>query len=342
MPCVTFPVPQFPCCAAGDGLVLQTGQPGAAGTARVLSVSACSVGGGGSDGRRVGNHFRRRPGSGFLRSLLLRGGGESARLLRAPVPHTLAREQGKPLLCRRDIRPEKLLATCEGQIPGTGSACRTSVPCRGGASPPRDPQPRGPPTPPSSAMKSEQEESKPGTCRCEHGFASCPAYCSGPWGRRGAAGDDARGRVLCPCLAHEGKGGSPGVRRSCTAARGGCSSACVSFPCLLCAAVARFLLGETKQRRAAGEGAPKLAGAVPEGGCGLPCCPPTPRAKPGAGAEGLRLPGGSGEGGWAGGSLRPVVHFVSWRSWSALGARRGLGSRLRGPLRRSQPAGRLL
>lgn len=51
------------------------GRAGAAGRSRALLATAGSVGGGGSDGRRAGNHFR-RPGCGFLRSPLLGAGGE--------------------------------------------------------------------------------------------------------------------------------------------------------------------------------------------------------------------------------------------------------------------------
>ncbi|XP_030319668.1 kazrin isoform X3 [Calypte anna] len=51
-------------------------------------------------------------------------------------------------------------------------------------------------------MKSEQEELKPAPCRCPPGFASRPAYCSSPKEGRGATGDGAGARRLCPCLAH--------------------------------------------------------------------------------------------------------------------------------------------
>ncbi|XP_069638518.1 kazrin isoform X1 [Haliaeetus albicilla] len=143
----------------------------------------------------------RAPGS--CAALCSRGGEENARPFQAPVPRTLARRRAKPLLCRRHIGPGETRRPARGQIPGAGSTRRASVPCRGGACPPGDPPTPGTPQRcRSPAMKSEQEESKPGTCRCEHGFPPRSAYCSGPRGRRGATGDEARGRVLCPCVAH--------------------------------------------------------------------------------------------------------------------------------------------
>lgn len=315
------------------------GQAGAAGTSRALSAAACSVGGSRSDGRRDGNHFRRRPGSGFLRSPLLRGGGESARLLQAPVPCTLARRRAKPLLCWRDIRPGKL-----GDLRGVKFPAQVApavLPCRGGACPPGDPQPQEPLTPLSCAMKSEQEESKPGTCCCEHGFAPCPAYCSGPWGRQGAAGDDARGRVLCPCLAHAGKGGFLGVLLSCTVVRGGMQSGVHFFPLLaLCRCSS---LPPERNKTTPGGWRACLEAHRGRAGGWLRVAVLSPHAEGEARGrgEGLLLPHGGGEGGRAAPHC-PVVHFVSWRSWSVPGAHRGLGGRFRRLLRRLQPTSQLL
>uniref|UniRef100_A0A8C4V4H1 Kazrin, periplakin interacting protein n=2 Tax=Falco TaxID=8952 RepID=A0A8C4V4H1_FALTI len=150
-----------------------------------------SVGGSGSDGRRRESF----PPPGWC------GPGRRGELRASSCAPRLG--CGQSHSCWRDIRlgqrGHRRRVKFPAQVASTVLPCSAvlgrSLPARGA------PKPGTPEPPPAPAMKSEQE-SEPGTRRGQRRFAPRPAYCSGPCGQRGAAGDDAQGRVLCPRVAH--------------------------------------------------------------------------------------------------------------------------------------------